>query len=67
MSSEQPPRILQCPNCKASVAWTASNAHRPFCSERCKLIDFGDWADERHSIPGRSETDERFSEDNPKP
>jgi len=24
----------------------------PFCSERCKLVDLGDWAAERHVIPG---------------
>ena len=29
-----------------------NQAWRPFCSERCKLIDLGDWAAERHVIGG---------------
>lgn len=43
---------VNCPNCKKSVAWTNENNFRPFCSKRCKLIDFGGWASERNSIPG---------------
>jgi len=43
---------VNCPNCKKSVAWTNENNCRPFCSKRCKLIDFGGWASERNSIPG---------------
>ena len=50
-------RIVACPNCGKAAKWTTRNPFRPFCSERCKLIDFGDWADERHVIPG-SEADE---------
>ncbi len=50
----QTPRIVPCPNCQKAVKWTAQNPYRPFCSERCKLIDFGAWADETHSIPGDS-------------
>jgi uncharacterized protein len=47
-------RVLKvnCPTCKEIVEWTNKNPWRPFCSERCKLIDFGEWASERHSIPG---------------
>jgi len=43
---------INCPTCKDIVEWHEKNAFRPFCSERCKLIDFGEWASERHSIPG---------------
>ena len=43
---------VNCPNCKKSVTWTNENNFRPFCSKRCKLIDFGGWASERNSIPG---------------
>jgi endogenous inhibitor of DNA gyrase (YacG/DUF329 family) len=33
---------------------------RPFCSERCKLMDLGAWASERHAIPGEAvETEEK--------
>lgn len=47
-------RVLKvnCPTCKEIVAWSEKSAFRPFCSERCKLIDFGEWASERHSIAG---------------
>lgn len=48
------PRILPCPNCRKPVKWSPSNRHRPFCSERCRLIDFGAWADETHKIPGET-------------
>jgi len=34
------------------VEWNANSPWRPFCSERCKLIDLGAWASERHVIPG---------------
>ncbi|TDJ29016.1 MAG: DNA gyrase inhibitor YacG [Gammaproteobacteria bacterium] len=51
------PRIVNCPTCGDRVKWTQANEFRPFCSERCKLIDFGSWADERHLIPGDASTD----------
>jgi endogenous inhibitor of DNA gyrase (YacG/DUF329 family) len=34
------------------VEWTEASRWRPFCSERCKLIDLGAWAAEKHAIPG---------------
>jgi endogenous inhibitor of DNA gyrase (YacG/DUF329 family) len=34
------------------VEWK-DNPWRPFCSERCKLIDFGRWAEEEYRVPGR--------------
>jgi endogenous inhibitor of DNA gyrase (YacG/DUF329 family) len=45
-------KTVPCPQCKKPVIWTTENAFRPFCSERCKLIDLGDWASEKHAIPG---------------
>jgi endogenous inhibitor of DNA gyrase (YacG/DUF329 family) len=41
---------MKCPNCGQPVEWK-DNPTRPFCSERCKLIDFGRWANEEYSIP----------------
>lgn len=38
-----------CPQCKKSTAYNG-NPFRPFCSERCKLIDFGAWAQESYAI-----------------
>lgn len=43
---------VNCPTCKEIVEWGEQSPWRPFCCERCKLIDFGEWANERHSIPG---------------
>ena len=43
---------VNCPTCNEIVPWSEKSPWRPFCCERCKLIDFGDWASERHSIPG---------------
>jgi endogenous inhibitor of DNA gyrase (YacG/DUF329 family) len=45
-------KAVSCPTCLKTVAWTKDNQYRPFCSERCKLIDLGDWATGRHAIAG---------------
>jgi len=50
--SHQTPVIVACPTCKKPVPWTAAHTFKPFCSERCRLIDLGDWATEGHKIPG---------------
>lgn len=42
---------VACPTCQKTVEWNASARWRPFCSKRCRLIDLGDWFDERHRIP----------------
>ncbi len=42
---------VNCPHCKRQCEWQ-DNPWRPFCSERCKLIDLGAWFQERHAIPG---------------
>jgi uncharacterized protein len=42
----------KCPTCAKKITYTASNPFRPFCSERCKLIDLGAWADEKYSVAG---------------
>lgn len=52
MSAPAQPRFVPCPTCGKPVAWLDSNRFRPFCSERCKLIDLGEWAMERRLIPG---------------
>jgi len=43
---------LQCPTCGKDLYWNDDYPHRPFCSQRCKLIDLGEWANENHKIPG---------------
>lgn len=49
---------VSCPTCQAEVPWSEANPWRPFCSERCKRIDLGDWASNRFVIAA-SETPEQ--------
>jgi endogenous inhibitor of DNA gyrase (YacG/DUF329 family) len=44
------PKTVPCPNCGKRVPWTKESPFRPFCSERCRLIDLGEWLDEAHRI-----------------
>lgn len=52
MSANSTPLTVSCPTCKKSVDWTAEQTFKPFCSERCKLIDLGEWAMEEKRIAG---------------
>jgi len=56
-------RSVKCPNCGKKVAWTEQQRFKPFCSERCKLIDFGEWADEKKNIPGESALPDEMDND----
>jgi len=42
---------VNCPRCRKRVLYEG-NPFRPFCSERCRLIDLGEWIEERYAIPG---------------
>ncbi|MDF1831322.1 MAG: DNA gyrase inhibitor YacG [Porticoccaceae bacterium] len=44
--------VLQCPQCKKPVHWNDRYPHRPFCSQRCQQLDFGEWATEKNTISG---------------
>lgn len=55
--------IVDCPNCKNSVTWNSESQYRPFCSERCKLIDLGEWAEENHKISQPIQGNEPISEE----
>ncbi|HSH47262.1 MAG TPA: DNA gyrase inhibitor YacG [Halomonas sp.] len=57
-SSTNPPLQVACPRCKTQVVWSEQSPYRPFCSERCRLIDLGAWADESHRIAGEPAMDE---------
>ena len=54
---------VKCPTCGREAEYEG-NEFRPFCSERCKLIDFGAWADEEYSLPAESgaPTEEEIAE-----
>ena len=51
MSQQPKPRMVACPQCGKTSVWTQTNPYRPFCTERCKLIDLGQWASEGYRIP----------------
>jgi endogenous inhibitor of DNA gyrase (YacG/DUF329 family) len=53
-TNKSEPIKLNCPTCKKLVLWTEEYPHRPFCSDRCRLIDLGEWASESHKIAGDS-------------
>jgi endogenous inhibitor of DNA gyrase (YacG/DUF329 family) len=53
---------VKCPICRAPIPWEG-NPYRPFCSERCQLIDLGAWAKGKYRIPGKKEKEERERED----
>jgi uncharacterized protein len=42
---------IKCPRCGQKTVYSTVNKFRPFCSERCKLIDLGDWASNKFAIP----------------
>ena len=54
---------ISCPTCGKQTTWCPENTFRPFCSDRCKLIDLGEWASETRKIPGEHVTDDNNSSD----
>lgn len=51
-------QTILCPTCQHETTMAISNTYRPFCCERCKLIDLGAWASEEYKIPTASQTEE---------
>lgn len=43
--------VVQCPTCGQPALFARSNRFRPFCSERCKMIDLGAWGNEEFRVP----------------
>ncbi len=41
---------MKCPTCRQPTSFQ-DNPFRPFCSERCKLLDFGAWVNEEYAVP----------------
>jgi endogenous inhibitor of DNA gyrase (YacG/DUF329 family) len=42
---------VPCPTCRRETEWSSDNAFRPFCSERCKMVDLGAWFTGDRAIP----------------
>ena len=51
-------RSVACPTCRRPALFAPSNPWRPFCSERCRLIDLGAWSEESYRIPARPGDDD---------
>ncbi|MDO3655846.1 DNA gyrase inhibitor YacG [Acinetobacter genomosp. 15BJ] len=58
------PRTFPCPRCGEASTWEG-NQFRPFCSERCKLIDLGAWASDEYKLPTQDapKADQKRNED----
>ena len=54
---EMAKKSVPCPRCGRPVEWTPQSRFRPFCSERCKMIDLGAWATESYCIPVEEDND----------
>ncbi len=52
---------MKCPICKKEV-WPG-DPEFPFCSERCRTIDLGNWASEKYAIPSAQQPPEPEKED----
>ena len=61
--ANQPSKKVKCPICRKNVSLTDPNM--PFCSDRCRVIDLGNWASERYVIStpaNRNDLEDEFSE-----
>ena len=57
--------FVDCPTCGKKSPFTPDNTWRPFCSERCKLIDLGEWASEGYQIPAEPDIEDFSIGDTP--
>jgi endogenous inhibitor of DNA gyrase (YacG/DUF329 family) len=53
---------VKCPTCRVETFWEG-NPHRPFCSERCRLIDLGAWIEGKYRIASEKTDGPREKED----
>jgi hypothetical protein len=55
---------IVCPHCGKQDTWQEKNPYRPFCSERCRLIDLGAWANEDYRIPDKADNSKDKEDEN---
>jgi endogenous inhibitor of DNA gyrase (YacG/DUF329 family) len=53
--------VIICPICRKKTTWK-ENPCRPFCSERCKLVDLGKWVSEEYRIKGKEDSEKQTEE-----
>ena len=54
---------MKCPTCQREARYEG-NPFRPFCSERCKMIDLGKWAGEEFRMPSSERPPEEIHKSN---
>jgi endogenous inhibitor of DNA gyrase (YacG/DUF329 family) len=59
------PRIVNCPACGGESLYSPQNPYRPFCSERCKNVDFGAWATENYRVAAPPSTADNDRDESP--
>ena len=57
-----PAPIVNCPQCGEPTVFAPANRYRPFCSERCRLIDLGAWASDGYRVAGDPLDSDNLSE-----
>ena len=57
METPAKPRVVKCPTCGSGVEWGPQSPYRPFCSDRCRLIDLGAWATDQYRVAGEAPLD----------
>ena len=57
------PKLVTCPTCGGDSVYAPSNPFRPFCSERCKNIDLGAWANEDFRMPTTGLPEDQLTDD----
>jgi len=55
-------KSMKCPRCRKEAEWEG-NPSRPFCSDRCRLLDLGAWANEEYRVPGEKKHREEPEEE----
>lgn len=54
---------VRCPACGSWVEWSPRSPYRPFCSERCKLVDLSGWLSEAYRVPADDESGDTLPAD----
>ena len=57
MENPHPKRQVKCPQCGLLTFYSSENKFRPFCSDRCRILDLGSWASESYKVPTQEHAD----------
>lgn len=61
MNQPSTEKKIKCPQCGRWTLYSSENPFRPFCSERCRTLDLGAWADESYRIPDKNSSSDALS------